>query len=136
MNKLIVAFVLLLFSCNSKQRIRAHENLTIECSDFLRVTFEDLSKQPDYYDRKKVRISGYFYYGFEEFAIYESPKSKVEAIGVWIDFHKELGLYEDEGYKELAEKKLEVVGVFSANEHGHLSQYIGELNVLCIIDSK
>jgi hypothetical protein len=136
MNRLIIAFVLVLLSCNSKQRIRTHEDIALECADFLKVTFKDLSKQPDYYNRKKIRVSGYFNYGFEEFAIYEIPKSEGETVGIWIDFDKKLGLYEDERYKELAEKKIEVIGTFNANEHGHLSQYIGELTVLCVIDSK
>lgn len=59
-----------------------------------------------------------------------------ETVGIWIDFDKKLGLYEDERFKELAEKRIEVIGTFDANGHGHLSQYIGELTVLCVIDSK
>lgn len=136
MNKLIIIIILFSIACNSRRTIQSREQMALECKDYLKVSFEELSKQPSYYHNKKIRIDGYFYSGFEEFAIYESKKSNDSKPGVWIDFNDKLNLYQNNKYKEFEEKKLDLIGIYDAEEHGHLNQYLGELLVLCVNESK
>jgi hypothetical protein len=123
---------LIVVCCNPKQHQQLHEKIPTECEDFINVTYNELSSRPFDYHQKKIRIEGYFHYLFEDVAIYESKDSNIRT-AVWIEFNKRLNLT-DGDYQKMSNRKIDVVGFFDAEHRGHLSQYIGELNIMCILN--
>lgn len=120
--------------CGFKKQSLNQKDLDLECANYLKVTIKEIATNPSYYDKKLVRIEGFFYTSFEEFAIYASRKSDGEEQGLWVDFDKKLSLYEDDKFEMFSEKEIVTIGTFNAEDKGHLNQYIGTIHVLYVIE--
>ncbi|MGB3467356.1 MAG: hypothetical protein WBA74_18880, partial [Cyclobacteriaceae bacterium] len=53
------------------------------------------------------------------------------ATGIWVNLDKSL-ITNGELNEDLSDKYIEVIGTFSNHSRGHLNQYLGELDVICI----
>src|SRR5690349_17137762 len=95
MNRSFFFIIPIIISCNSRnhavekksiaRKILSQGMLSLECRNFKEVSFENLKDRPKAYDKMKVRITGYFFSGFEDFAIYKTEKREKEN-GLWIEF--------------------------------------------------
>lgn len=132
MSKILIVITICMAGCGFKKQSLNGEDLDLDCANYLKVTFKEIATNPSYYDKKLVRIEGFFYTSFEEFAIYASRKSNEGEQGLWVDFDKKLNLYEDDKFEMFSEKEIVIIGIFNSEDKGHLNQYIGEIHVLCV----
>lgn len=132
MSKILIVITVCVVGCGFKKQSLNREELDLECANYLSVTFKEVVTNASFYDNKLVRIEGYFYASFEEFAIYEHQKSNVTEQGLWVDFDKRLNLYEGDKFEMFFEKEIEIIGIFNSKDKGHLNDYIGAIHALCV----
>lgn len=132
MSKILIAITICMAGCGFKKQSLNQEDLDLECANYLKASFKEIATHPVYYDKKLIRIEGFFYASFEEFAIYESRKPNGGEQGLWIDFDKKLNLYENDKFEIFSEKEIVIIGIFNSEDKGHLNQYVGAIHVLCV----
>lgn len=131
MNKLSISLLIVFaLGCNKKRDYKQFEPSGTDCPGYVAVTFAEFAKDPAQYENKKIRIEGYFQYEFENVAIYESEGREI-ASGIWLDFDHRQDLAEKD-LLMLDDKFIDIIGTFDFSSHGHLGQYIGQLQVDCI----
>jgi hypothetical protein len=116
MNKILIIIAICMAGCGFKKQSLNWEDLDLECANYLKVTFKEIATNLSYYDKKLVRIEGFFYVSFEEFAIYANRKSNGGEQGLWIDFDKKLNLYEDDKFEMFSEREIVIIGIFNLEE--------------------
>ena len=129
---LILSLVLICLSCGS---VETYTSPDYDGGKYTAVSFEQLSENPNQFDKKKIELVGIFYYGMEEAALTnkENPKNRI-----WIkfDYKKKMidkdgnSLFEDEKLLRYSGKDVKLKGVFNKENTGHLGIYFAAIEDL------
>lgn len=109
----------------ARESIFSSSACKLESSEVLDLKIGELLREPERFEGKVVTFSGYYYRSFEQSVIYEGRSSTGDQGGgeaLWVE-----GLSPFSG---LNGKHLQVMGVFSVKEKGHLAQWPGSVCVI------
>lgn len=81
------------------------------------------------FHERQIELTGCYHSGFEMSGLFER-KMFGSNKSVWADFSRELWeQINDSLAVELEGRKIRVQGTFDANNHGHLMQYVGTIEL-------
>ena len=121
----ILAFALvLLASCHPAARVSDFSGFPVgDCPEIHAapqpVTLSELVSSPSAFEGALVRVTGYYHSGFEESALYSTPKVEAQDAreGVWFFGNENV----------LSGSRVQVTGVFTSTLKGHLSMWAGSV---------
>lgn len=109
----------------AKDSIFSSSACKLENSEIVNLKIGDLLREPERFEGRLVAFSGYYYRSFEQSVIYEGRSSAGDqgsGEAIWVE-----GLSPFSG---LNGKHLQIMGVFSMKEKGHLAQWPGSVCVI------
>ena len=117
----LVAVLLLLAACSSEHAMKENPNPEV-------MTVAELLSSPSRYRGGRVALCGVARIAFEGTAVYESLDLATKGLGraVWIEV-------DPAEASSLHLKQVEVIGVFTDTEHGHMDAFDGEVNPVEVI---
>lgn len=132
-NKLIILFlVLICFSCGS---VETYTSPDYDSGEYTMVSFEELLKDPNPLDKKKIELVGVFHYGMEEASL-SNKEDPEDRIWVKFDYTKKMvdkngnSLFEDEKLLQYTGKEVKLKGTFNQENTGHLGIYFAAIEDL------
>ena len=129
----IFPFLLLIsFSCSHRSPYIYKSANHTEENKYQIVDINDILKNPRRYNEKNISVKGFFRYGFEMSAIFESPRFTASTEGydaIWLTCDS-LSSDENESFLKLDKRMAIIKGKYSmGGKTGHLAAFIGEIKV-------
>ena len=125
-----IMIVIFIVSCSLNQKLN-YQIENVNSIDPIVVSFEELNQFTEKYDSANIEIEGYFKANFEDVSVYKSKDDYNDGnkkSAIWVNFNKNLGLYENDGLDKLDGKMIKIRGFFNSRNKGHLNQYLGEID--------
>lgn len=132
MNKILLAFALIMISCNTRNVI-----LTDSCIDssiaYQKVDINKLVANPVSFDNKYVDLEGIYYLGFEESSLVGRRGESAECIYVMVGNNKLLAEnIEDINMKYVS--RIRIKGKIDITEKGHLESCKAGIKDICYFE--
>lgn len=81
------------------------------------------------YHEQKIELTGYYFFTYEMNGLFKSKLGNPDE-AIWVNFSDELTKQiNQELFNKLQGRKLRVQGTFNAKRHGHLMQYLGNIEL-------
>ena len=137
----IVTLSVILISCNTTENTASVYN-TDDCNaDSERISMKSLSDSVNFYDKKRVEISGYFSYGIEESALFARKTHGSNEFSLWVEFKAGLvdslvkrELPGENIFSKISGKRIKIRGILYSNSHGHLGQDSASVKDVCYLE--
>ncbi len=129
---LILSLILICVSCGS---VDTYTSPDYDSGKYTAVSFEQLLKDPNQFDKKKIELVGIFHYGMEEAGL-TNKKNPKNRIWIEFDYAKKMidkngkSLFKDEKLLRYSGKEVKLKGVFNKENTGHLGIYFAAIEDL------
>ena len=121
--------VTLAMGCTDKleTELKPENNLTSQScaaasSEPIMVNMSDVTSRPKDFEGKNIRIVGYYYSNFEHDAIYPTQRDPIVS-----DWGEGIWVYGLPRFPQAKGERIELVGIFSSQDRGHLDQWPGSV---------
>ena len=121
----LLIFLLALSSCSANYEL-GDKDLLI---DLHTTQWTDLKENPSKYLNDTILISGKYHSGFEDASIRRGSEK------IWLHSFAPLKI-DQELEEKLIDRNITIVGLFNPNNKGHLSQYLGSIEVVYYLKTK
>ena len=135
---------ILLFSgvCTVKHGISNVYNRACENNQPIRLKYDQILSNPQYFDSKEIEVEGIYKWGSEESAIYKNTYNSHKAQAIWIEFGEKDSLVDASGkvllatqeeFNKIIGKRILIRGKVDVENKGHLDQYKVAIMNICSI---